>query len=218
MSTIRGSKQRNIESTTEQPDVTTNATSASGLASDVPDAVAEPGREHLTGIGYLLLAAFFLLLAFGILVLVWNAWRRRRNHHRTTDGNENPTIDIETTAASKQRMQRRYETIEHWIITKRVLPHTERCKMIEEMLLTNSPQQTVIRDESEARMSNSMVCEDRSTTNSTPECPICMSEIKMGQIVSWSSNAQCIHGTYLLLAQCCWTFWQLHSNVLFAWY
>jgi hypothetical protein len=202
MSKIRGSNQRHIESTTEQPDVTTNGTSVQGPASNAPDASVAPDRQHLTGIGYLLLAAFFLLLAFGLLVLVWNILRRRRNHQRTTDGSEDPTTDIENTSASKRRIHRRYETIEHWIITKRVLPHTERCKMIEEMLLTNNSQQTGIQDHSsETKMSHSVTCDDRHMTNATPECPICMSEMKLGQIVSWSSNPQCIHGAYLLSAQ-----------------
>lgn len=201
MNTIRGIKQRNVESTTEQPDATTHGTSVVGATNETTGPLKAHDSQHLTGIGYLLLAAFFLLLAFSLFLLVWNAWSRRRNHRRTTDVSENPTIDIENTSASKQRMQRRYETIEHWIITKRVLPHAELCKVINEMVLTNIPYQIRILEEGETALSPSLSCNDRSISNASPECPICMSEIRVGQIVSWSSNPQCTHGTCLLSAK-----------------
>jgi hypothetical protein len=63
------------------------------------------------------------------------------------------------------------------------------------MLLTKRPRQTDIPEQPETVLSRSSDSDDRSMANASPECPICMSEIKLGQIISWSSNPQCIHGT-----------------------
>jgi hypothetical protein len=189
MNTIRGINQRRSESTTEQLDVTIvpcGSSVATPLFNGTLSATTQD-RQHLTGIGYLLISGLFVLLAFSLLLLVWATWRRRRNHRTSHDDSENPTIDTDLNMASDHRIEQRYETIEHWIITKRVILHTI------------PPHQTENQEQCGTAISSSLECEDHSLTNRTPECPICMSDIKLGQIVSWSSNPQCVHGMYFVV-------------------
>ncbi|GKY99787.1 hypothetical protein MPSEU_000932500 [Mayamaea pseudoterrestris] len=115
---------------------------------------------------------------------------------------------------SKKRVDSRYETIEGWLITKRVRAHDDECECrnkhagdtTEQSTLkfasacnskdtedgqefgTGSPapplQQTASYDTHETTESDYM--EDK-------ECPICMSAFKVNEIVSWSPNEQCNH-------------------------
>lgn len=79
----------------------------------------------------------------------------------------------------EERILRRYETIEHWLITKQVVAHDPVfCKRVLHELL-----------------SRTITNEHNHTTVHSPltECPICMNGFHAGDIVSWSANPSCCH-------------------------
>lgn len=124
-------------------------------------------------------------------------------------------------AHQKQRIQRRYETIEHWIISKRVQTHNAFCAGVVANFNhhhhhpdtnTNHPCETEEKEEDVERAwpdaPRNDVPQLQEEENAehhyknddeeedTPECPICMLELLPGEIVSWSANEQCCHGQY----------------------
>jgi hypothetical protein len=129
--------------------------------------------------------------------------------------------DESTTILKKSvRIQRRYETIEHWTITKRVQDHTSGCATIQlqktkckcpendvdvdgdvddeldiTSVLSSSSTNDVVEDLEDVVVTAKEDVDTDTSTAVDRECPICLSEFTIGQIVSWSSNPQCIHGT-----------------------
>jgi hypothetical protein len=204
MGTIRSFHRRRRIDTTATTTTTSNATVQS-----LNDPITQPERPHLTAIGYLVVAGLFIVVAICLWLMAWFTWRRHRRQHiqhnrpnTHRDSEENPTSgrrQCHDTASSKQRIQRRYETIEHWIVTKRVLPHTACCTAIQSILWKNQSIPTENNREQKCSQQSIVVSSlddnDNKTNTTVSECPICMSDILLGQIVSWSSNPQCSHGT-----------------------
>lgn len=81
-------------------------------------------ERRATVIGYFIITAFLVALVLLFFVVAFRYFFRRRNE----TGDDSPYHP--TRRATKQRIQRRYETIEHWIITKRVMPHDDFCSAV----------------------------------------------------------------------------------------
>lgn len=90
---------------------------------------------------------------------------------------------------SKIKLQRRYETIEGWLISKRVRAHCQSC------VLLNNKKKT--------KPSNVKLSPSYDTAETVPEheeeeeeeleCPICMECFAVDDIVSWSPTTNCDH-------------------------
>jgi hypothetical protein len=223
-------------------------------------------KAEITVTGYFMISLFLLVFGGCVLILVWSVERRRRQlieaGHRF-----HPTV-----RPTKQRIQMRYETVEHWIISKTVQPHDAFCSAVVSnfchhhhhqqqhgpttrqdtdietnavLSLSDSPDSTECSSSRPEHVDQeiSSVAPDASTimlqppppksspvdlasseaggtddgeeslSGSSPslhhydpsssaseygvrECPICMSELLVGHIVSWSANEQCSHGTW----------------------
>ena len=80
--------------------------------------------RHVTVVGFLVIAGFLFVLAMVMLLLVAKYLSQRRRLAER-DAPYHPTR-----RATKLRIQRRYETIEHWIISKRATPHDDFCSTV----------------------------------------------------------------------------------------
>jgi hypothetical protein len=242
-------------------------------------------QQQMNAVGYAMIAFFLTICVIIILLLIYQI--SRRNYIRRADGQYHPTR-----RATKLRIERRYETVEHWIISKTALRHDAFCEKVtknfccqpqsESRPLQNNteteqePYSVTILDGNESpeesgndhrdhtnNNNNSIAQEDievadhetrdccssfqdpdrideivssspncmaspiqsrgisnmETTTTTTnlppssqppilhhdhppigaededdaPECPICMGELVVGQIVSWSANPDCGH-------------------------
>lgn len=215
---------------------------------------------HVTGMGYVMMALVFLMGAIIVWVTAWQIIRRRRQI--VVAGGYFPPG-----RTTKQRIQCRYETIEHWIITKTVQPHDDFCATVssnfghhqthekqkrqrqrqhccntpvttdaessalsaecalsctgieaavgkeadETDILAMTPPQSpsIVRSPSSNEVSSTEhnvtdgheeeertlenYDKEKDPDNDVRECPICMAELQVGQVVSWSANPACRH-------------------------
>jgi Ring finger domain len=218
---------------------------------------------QLNLVGYLLMSSFLLILSVILGLLVYSIVRRRHllfligqdHYHRGGAGGNGDGASAASTGGTPSRsmllrIQRRYETIEHWIITKKVQPHDDFCEKVvtnfghhhqqhphhppaivpnnnnDTNNNTNNTCSTLIGSTSAADDDDpAEQCSNNSNNNNnnnnnndtTPdhqqhepcvmnscqpplendqdqrECPICMSALTKGQIVSWSANEKCSH-------------------------
>jgi Ring finger domain len=195
---------------------------------EAPTATTEVKETHLTTVGYLMIGSFLAVLALCVYAIIWNVVRRRR---QIAAAGGIPS----GLRATKLRILRRYETVEHWIISKTVQPHDVFCAVVVSNFCHHqqrhddttvaskdagcysecpspgvdegddidpalpsppsfpleSPSCDACTDEEECLSMNSSWNETED--DSVRECPICMSELLQGQIVSWSANELCNH-------------------------
>jgi hypothetical protein len=190
-----------------------NATYVIDTRSSSPAPLPAPSlkRSNMTVIGYLVVGALLLIIGLSLWYVGWYLYRRfrqRQQYDGTTgtqasaqnnDTSNTTEHQLDVSNIKKERIQRRYETVEHWTITKRVQEHTTCCDMIRrkhtnKSITVTSSSTTDMNEDTDIDCCNQI---DESFMKN--ECPICMSEFAVGQIVSWSSNPHCIHGTYILL-------------------
>jgi Ring finger domain len=202
---------------------------------------------QLNLVGYLLMSSFLLILSVILGLLVYSIVRRRHLlfligqdlYHRGAgnagDGASAASIGGTPSRSMLLRIQRRYETIEHWIITKKVQPHDDFCEKVvtnfghhqqqHPAVVPNNNNDTNTNTCSTSTGSTSAADDDpaekcssnNNNNDTTPdhqqhepcvlnscqpplendqdqrECPICMSALTRGQIVSWSANEKCSH-------------------------
>ena len=178
----------------------------------------------LTAVGGLIIAGLLAVLILSLWYITWKTlryYRLRTLRHdimlmgvahlsasRGPDVNseENqPWYEDET--ATLERLQRRYETIEHWTITKRAREHTTCCNAVQVQRRSSDSSGCVttsgmVTQCIPSTLSDEVVSNPQSDfdldvadVESGHECPICMSKFEVGDILSWSSNPKCIHGT-----------------------
>lgn len=205
-----------VEVATQSPISTSSTTSSNSSAS-------------LTVLGSLIIVGLFIILGLSLWYITWCTLRYYRqkklrrdillmraahfsgtNDHDVNNEENQPWYVDDT--PTLERIQRRYETIEHWTITKRAQSHTACCSTIQaqrgctignsnngDTVATTSENSTlpcistIITDE---EMNHPNVGSDTETDR---ECPICMSKLEADQILSWSSNPKCIHGTFIFI-------------------
>jgi hypothetical protein len=79
---------------------------------------------------YFMICGFLFVLALCLFLLIWNVWRQRRRRFLESVSGSSSASNAAASRALKQRIQRRYETVEHWIISKTVLRHNEFCAAV----------------------------------------------------------------------------------------
>lgn len=130
---------------------------------------------------------------------------------------------------SERRINRRYDTIEGWLITKVVRAHDDNCEQLQKKVketaqqekqptttiktiattsmpsgkendrtITDEENQVEIKhresyDTMETVLDESVDNDEEDCGNDDRECPICMEEFVVGDIVSWSSYERCSH-------------------------
>lgn len=85
------------------------------------DGTTVPPTYSLTPIGFSMMTIVFLLFLATISLILYRYCKRRQMQIQFEQGY------TPRRKATKLRIQRRYETIEHWIVTKRVLDHDDFC-------------------------------------------------------------------------------------------
>ena len=127
---------------------------------------------------FLVLCTILVVLSIALVVLVILLVRRRRREG---------VLEAESPKeVTQDRIDRRYETVEGWLVTKRALPHDEACMTCREILRRAESSSS---DEEDSSSSDP----DENESSSEKECPICMEPFELDDIVSWGTNSDCQH-------------------------
>uniref|UniRef100_A0A7S3KVH3 RING-type domain-containing protein n=1 Tax=Amphora coffeiformis TaxID=265554 RepID=A0A7S3KVH3_9STRA len=179
-----------------------------------PESVHPPEREYTIAV-WVLSALLVILSAVLVFVVAHIIYNHRRLRTLTL-------FPRRRQKAIQERIERRYETVEGWIISKRVQEHTDFCQTCvkdfstfneDEWVQKNATMETA--QDSHAEDSGSEDGSDQarvvlqstsspSTTEDDPlelesahtgekECPICFEEFAVGQVISYSANPSCGH-------------------------
>jgi hypothetical protein len=164
------------------------------LLTNFPNEAEQPAHtaSGFSAAGTTVLLVLLILLSTIFLLMVLNMCRR---HYRTVS---DPRERVPEPAIDPRRIERRYETIEGWLITKKAKKHDVMC----EKLVAASTQR---KDEaSSVEICTRIKCSSSHDTAETDdewsfddyeekECPICMEGLELGDAVSWSPNEKCTH-------------------------
>jgi hypothetical protein len=157
----------------------------------------------------LLAFLFSWLLMTIVYKLVERCIRGRQSFHQS--GEHHVRKELE------ERNLRRYETIEHWLITKRVQKHDEFCTHVvcgsiqqgssdkgvkagaaaADYNCACRPAKVLVTPELQVPQHTTFNRSDDDSLfdeqDDDKECPICMNTLREGDIVSWSTIAKCSH-------------------------
>ena len=86
--------------------------------------------QDITVVGYLVIAGLLVVFAMVLLLLAARFLQQRRRSMIDLSNSEHGQAYHPTRRATKIRIQRRYETVEHWIISKRAVPHDDFCDAV----------------------------------------------------------------------------------------
>ena len=161
-------------------------------------------EEGFSDTGVLLLAILLVILSVILVLLVIHILIRRRQMRSQGAGGRrrrNRSRD-QSDEALQNRINRRYETIEGWMVSKRVIPNDEFCKKILSFVgngngNVHQDADCLSRKQSsptiDLEASFETVESGASCVSSSMECPICLEKFSTGQIVSFSANPTCSH-------------------------
>jgi hypothetical protein len=143
--------------------------------------------------GTTVLMVLLVILSTILLLMVLNMCRR---HWRTIS---DPRERVPEPAIDPRRIERRYETIEGWLITKKAQKHDAVCeKLIAASTQRKNEASSVVEKCTQIKCTSS---HDTAETDDEwsfddyeeKECPICMEGLELGDAVSWSPNEKCSH-------------------------
>jgi hypothetical protein len=120
-----------------------------------------------------------------------------------------PLPDVAT--GKKEQKTMRYAEVESWLMSRRIEPHDDICEKALLYLDSGADNPKVLKH---GTSSVDMVCTDVEcgsfSADEETECPVCMEALKVGELVSWSSNTHCEHvfhhgciKEWLLKRECC---------------
>jgi hypothetical protein len=168
----------------------------SDLIPNFPNAPEQPAQTTASGFsqaGTTALLVLLVLLSTILLLMTLNMCRR----HCRNASNLNPRERVPKPEIDPRRIERRYETIEGWLITKKTQKHDAVC----EKLVVASAQRK--EEASPVEKCTHIKCLSSHDTSETDdecsfdyeekECPICMEGLELGDAVSWSPNEECSH-------------------------
>ena len=126
------------------------------------------------------LGAVWVVVALCIIFVVIRTLRKRYLLHLHAQENHDDNL----VEATDEKIQRRHETIEGWLITKKILPHDKYCKRC-------APLRT--EKKRGLKKNDSFDTDDAFLAELDRECAVCSDEMELGDIVSWSVNSNCNH-------------------------
>ena len=107
------------------------------------------------------------------------------------------SVSFRTVAADIEHVDRRYETIEGWLVSKRVQPHDKYCKRCIPVLKLRDtpapPRQMPGRNKSFVSVATFESSGNIFAASTKNECSICTGAIVVGDVVSFSINNKCHH-------------------------
>jgi hypothetical protein len=144
-----------------------------------------------------IMSGLLVFFSFWLMIIVHKLVKQRiRDRHSHQSGENKVHTEPE------ERILHRYETIEHWLITKRVQKHDDLCTRVVCGIIPQSPLAKDVEAGTTSDGSNlpkRQVSQDDSSFDDSKdddkECPICMNSLHEGpgHIVSWSANVKCSH-------------------------
>jgi hypothetical protein len=155
----------------------------------------------LIAMGVLVVAAF-LFLKFPSLCMWFLCNRQDHAQDQAQDIADHPPPVV--TMGKNERKAMRYAQIESWLISRKIQPHDEICKKALLYLdsCTDIPKELNHRTWSADTVCTDMECGSISV-DEEKECPVCMDALEVGELVSWSPNANCEH----VFHHCCIKEW-----------
>jgi hypothetical protein len=146
------------------------------------------------------------LIVMGILVLAASLCLIFECSKRDQDQDQAQEQDAAAVAMGKAT---RYAEVESWLISRRIEPHDEICNKALTYLdsATYNPKELKHGTSSIDTVCTDVECGSLSVDEET-ECPVCMDALEVGDLVSWSPNAQCEH----VFHHCCIKEWLLKQE------
>jgi Ring finger domain len=173
-----------------------NASSSAGIGPSLSPSPSSSDDDTTTR---LFLVSFMMALIFMCCLMILLIVKSRlRQEQLRRNGNSNQQRDAETggsddddVAARKKlilegQIQRRYETIDAWLVTKKVQHRDDVCDRI--------VRQYSIKSELRCNEpSNPKGDEDSQASHDDVECAICMGPMRPNEWAAWSANEDCTH-------------------------
>jgi hypothetical protein len=154
------------------------------------------------------------LIVIGILVLATSLCliyqRSKRDQDQDEAQEQDAAAPLAVVAMGKaQRKATRYAEVESWLISRRIEPHDEFCNKALTYLdsPTYNPKELKHGTSSINTVCTDVECGSLSVDEET-ECPVCIDALEVGDLVSWSPNAQCEH----VFHHCCIKEWLLEQE------
>jgi len=174
-----------MNKTTSKPPVMINISASTGSNDTIPPNGTSPFVYASTTTGshvtIMVLSAVLAFLSTLIIIIAYKLVRQTQQQQLQqqqqsphTNSSSEPALDDQA-----ERILRRYETIEHWLITKKVQVYDAFSQRVVQCIIPQSPPPP-------QQQQSNKPCGDN-------ECPICMNEIKHNDAVSWSANPSCNH-------------------------
>jgi hypothetical protein len=157
-----------------------------------PEQPTNSTASGFSATGTTVLLVLLVLLSTILLLMVLSMCRR---HCRTVG---DPRDRMPEPAIDPRRIERRYETIEGWLITKKAKKHDAMC---EKLVAASAQRKDGASSEETCTRIQCSLSHDTAETddewsfndNEEKECPICMECLELGDAVSWSPNEECSH-------------------------
>jgi len=162
-----------------------NDTTSAELHEDSGNQVSSTNESSssggFSGVGVLVLACLLVFFAFLLAILMFCVTRERRRE-----------IFLPRRKVSEKRIRRRYETIEGWLVSKKVQAHDTVCQQCVKEFSSEQAEENE-EDVRTIKRVDTNVTDDECSSDESRECPICMEDLKVGDVVSWSANKTCDH-------------------------
>jgi len=154
-------------------------------------------------VGVIVLVVLLLLLSAILVILFYRILQR---HGRIRDERQHtaPAPSSSSAVIDPKRIKRRYETIEGWLITKKVQPHTVVCGKIKSLLSKEKDEENPFKEVTSQDTAETDTDDEYWSSEEDgffgagqeeegKECPVCMDPLKVGDVVSWSPSQNCEH-------------------------
>jgi Ring finger domain len=168
-----------------------NMSSSSAAGSPSPSPSSSDDTTRLFLVSFMMALIFMCCLMILLIVksrLRQQQLRRNGNSNLDRDAEAGDEYDDDEIAARKKQMlegqiQRRYETIDAWLVTKRVQHHDDVCDRIVQQYSVKS----------EVHSSDPTNPPGDEDSHDDVECAICMGPMRPNEWAAWSANEDCTH-------------------------
>jgi len=161
----------------------------------VPSEIFGSSDSESDGISMVFLVVVCIILVVSIVLLYLPSFRTILCRSRNQADEDEQAADADTSVqmTKKQRKDRRYADIESWLVSRRIQVHDDICDKT--ILYVDSCCETTkgIKKRSDTASTTTDEEWGPSSCDEERECAICMEDLKVGDIVSWSPNTNCEH-------------------------